>query len=137
MSIVSSSVLAQVIARESNVKGGVFTIKSVATGKEYTYKVSRNEYRGVWYTHVRVEQEYLKFRYLGTYRNGQIVHKGAVVNTPSAVAIAYVLQKAEGGAIAFLDERMEVRHAGKCISCGRTLTDAESIDKGLGPVCAG
>lgn len=30
----------------------------------------------------------------------------------------------------------EVRHSGKCARCGRKLTTPESIDMGVGPVCA-
>lgn len=30
----------------------------------------------------------------------------------------------------------EVYHAGKCGACGRTLTTPQSIESGLGPVCA-
>ena len=28
-------------------------------------------------------------------------------------------------------------HEGKCLCCGRTLTDSDSIQRGIGPVCAG
>ncbi len=29
------------------------------------------------------------------------------------------------------------RHTGQCIMCGKTLTDPESIARGIGPVCGG
>lgn len=32
---------------------------------------------------------------------------------------------------------MTVRHEGKCGRCGRKLTVPESIDRGIGPECAG
>lgn len=35
-----------------------------------------------------------------------------------------------------LPEGYEIRHAGRCCRCGRTLTVPTSIDMGLGPVCA-
>lgn len=50
----------------------------------------------------------------------------------------------EAGAVYKLDEseRMEVEEAkklavqyGRCISCGRTLVVAESVERGIGPVC--
>lgn len=34
-------------------------------------------------------------------------------------------------------EDVEVAHAGKCGRCGRLLTDPESIELGIGPVCRG
>ena len=34
-------------------------------------------------------------------------------------------------------EGIEIAHAGKCGRCGRLLTDPESIEAGIGPVCRG
>jgi hypothetical protein len=133
--IISSEALAGVIGKEKKNNGAVFTINSKATGKDFTYAISRKEYKDKWYTHVRVETGYMNFTYLGSYFKGQIYRKG-VVNTPAAKAIAYVLKMVEAGHIAWLDERMEVMHTGNCLSCGRVLTDANSIKIGLGPICA-
>ena len=135
--IISSENLFEVITREKNNRGADFTVKSLKTGKDYTFSISRSLYNGVWYTHVKVEVEYLKFVRLGTYYKGAIRHKGQVVNSPSAVAIAYVLGKVEAKAFAFLDSAVEVMHTGNCLVCGKTLTDADSIAFGLGPVCRG
>ena len=133
--IISSSALYEVITREKNNKGADFTIKSLKTGKDYTYSISRSLYNGNWYTHVKVEVEYLKFVRLGTYFNGSIRHKGNLVDSPSAVAIAYVLGKVEAKQFDFLDSAVEVMHTGRCLVCSKTLTDADSIAFGLGPVC--
>lgn len=134
---ISSSALYDVITREANNKGADFTIKSLKTGKDYTYKISRSEYQGRFYTHIKVETEYLKFVRLGTYFNGRITNKGAIVDSPSAVAIAYVLGKVEAKAFDVLDTLIDVMHTGKCLVCSKTLTDAKSIEIGLGPVCRG
>jgi hypothetical protein len=135
--IISSSALYEVINREKNNKGADFTIRSKKTGKDYTYKIARSEYNGKFYTHIKVEVEYLKFVRLGTYFNGAIRHKGNLVDSPSAVAIAYVLSKVEAKAFDFLDSVTEVMHTGNCLVCGKTLTDADSISRGLGPICMG
>lgn len=133
--IISSSALVSVIGAEKNNSGADFTIKSLATGKDYTYAISRSEFKGKWYTHVKVEKAYLEFARLGSYFNGKIYQKGQVVETPSAVAIGFVLKKVEEGKIEFLDANVEVMHKGCCLRCGRALTDAQSIERGLGPVC--
>ena len=133
--VISSTALEMVIKAEKNNKGADFTIKSLATGKDYTYAISRSFFNGKWYTHVKVEQEYLNFKRIGSYFNGKIYNKGAVVETPSAVAIAWVLSKVEEGKFNLLDEKVEVMHTGCCLRCGRTLTDAQSIERGLGPTC--
>jgi hypothetical protein len=133
--VISSSALVSVINAEKNNSGADFTIKSLKTGKDYTYAICRSEFKGKWYTHVKVENNYLEFKRLGSYFNGKIYQKGQVVDSPSAVAIAFVLQKVEEGKIAFLDANVEVMHKGCCLRCGRALTDAQSIERGLGPVC--
>jgi hypothetical protein len=133
--VVSSSNLSTLFV-EKNIKGGRFTLKSVKTGKEFTYSIARSEFKGAWYTHVKVENNYLEFKRVGTYRNGKITNKRMPVNTPSANAIAFVLAKVEAAEFAYLDGVMETYHLGACMRCGKTLTDSESINRGLGPICA-
>jgi hypothetical protein len=135
--MISASTLKQVISREKNNSGSSFTVKSIATGKDYTYKISRSEWKGKWYTHVKVETQYLDFKRLGSYFGGKLYNRGSVVSTPSAVAISFVLNKVEQNEIDWLDGKVEIMHLGSCMACGKTLTDANSIELGLGPVCAG
>ena len=58
--IISASALATVLNRQKKTNG-VFTLRSIATGKDFTYKVSRSEFKGKWYTHIAVEKEYKNF----------------------------------------------------------------------------
>ena len=124
--IISSSALSTILDRKKKTNG-IFTLRSIATGKDYTYKVSRSEFKGKWYTHISVEKGYTNFVRLGSYYGGRITNKRQLVTTPSV----------EAGAIAWLDSKMELMHIGKCVACGRDLTDAVSIQRGLGPICAG
>jgi len=134
--LISTKVLDKVIHREKKTNG-IFTVKSKKTGKDFTYKIGRSEYNGKWYTHVKVESMYMNFKYLGSYFNGKLKKKGEFINTPSAIAIAYVLKKIEEGKSELLDTQIELMHMGKCVACGRPLTDSESIERGLGPICDG
>lgn len=34
-----------------------------------------------------------------------------------------------------IPDQIDIRHAGKCGRCGRTLTTPESLDRGIGPEC--
>ena len=86
-SVISSKSISALF-EDKNIKGGVFTIKSLKTSTEFTYSISRSEFNKKWYTHVKVEMGYLNFNRLGTYINGKITNKGSLVNTPSAQAIA-------------------------------------------------
>ena len=138
MSKIPSIHLSKVINREKKNKGAKFTIRSRKTGKDYTYRVSRSHFKDQWYTHVEVEKGYLNFNRLGVYnaKRGVITHKGQHVTTPAAEAIAYVLRQVTNGKCEWLDTQLDVMHTGACIVCGKELTDAYSIENGIGPVCS-
>ena len=129
--------LKDLITREKKTHGGVFTIKSKKTGTEYSYKISRSEYNGYWYTNVKVEGPNRNFIYLGWYKEGKLFRGRKVVDTPSALAIAFILRMIELKRFAYLNEKLELFHSGKCVICGKMLTDSNSIKLGIGPVCAG
>jgi hypothetical protein len=135
MNIIKSVALSSVLSATANNKGAEFTAKSLRTNKDYTFQISRNEFQGKWYTHLYVETEYLQFKHLGTYLNGKVFKKREVVETPSAIAIGWILAKVEEGKADLVDAQVQITHLGKCLRCGRTLTDATSIEIGLGPVC--
>ena len=129
------SVLVSTKKETSNLKGGSFTIKSNATGKDFTFRIVTKPYKGRTYTHVYVETQYLNFKHLGTYFKGKIYKNSKAVTSDSAKAIAFVMAKVEKGAFSWLDNNITVYHLGKCLKCGRALTDAQSIEVGLGSVC--
>lgn len=133
--LISTQALDKVINKEKNNTGSEFTVKSKKTGKEYTIKISRTEYKNKWYTHVRIEKGYLNFTYLGSYFKGKLYRKGGVVSTPAATAVGFILNKVENKKFNWLDDRVELMHTGKCLCCGRKLTDSDSIERGLGPIC--
>jgi len=135
--VISSKSLSNVLTREKNNNGAIFTIKSLKTNKDYTYKISRKFWKNKWYTHVRCENQYLNFNYLGSYFNGKLFKKGLINKNPAATAIAFILNWVEKGKFEWLDKNVEIMHEGHCLVCGKTLTDANSIKKGVGPVCSG
>lgn len=132
---ISSTALELVLMAPKNNTGASFTIRSKDSGKDYTYKIKRAVFNGNLYTHIFVEKTYLHFDYLGTYFQGKIWLKKKPVETPAAIAIGWVLGKADEKRFTFLDTKIDLFHLGCCIRCGQTLTDAESIEHGLGPIC--
>ncbi len=133
--IIKAENLSAIFGSKQN-NGGEFTVVSKKTGKDFTFKVANKSWNGKTYTHVSVETQYLEFKYLGTFFNGKIFNKKQVVLSPSAIAIAWLLCKVQESKFTLLDESVEVLHLGNCIRCGRTLTDAQSIERGLGSECA-
>ena len=138
MSKIPSKHLSKVVNREKKNKGAKFTVRSVKTGKDFTYRISRSEFKDKWYTHVEVEKGYLNFQRLGTYNafKGAITNKGQIVESVAANAISYVLRQVTKGKDEWLDTQVDVMHTGACIVCGKELTDAYSIENGIGPVCS-
>ena len=134
--LISSVALSATLRNEKQNNSAEFTIKSHRTGKDFTYQIKRSKFNKIWYTHVFVEVEYLNFQRIGTYFNGNIFHKKELVKSISAISIAFVLSKVENNEFDFLDKNMDLMHIGKCLCCGKPLTDANSIAIGLGPTCS-
>lgn len=132
---ISSKSLLPVIASDKNNSGAEFTLVSKTTGKDFTFKIDRKAFNGRMFTFVKVEKNYLEFYYLGSYYNGSLWNKKTKVESLSAKAISWVLSNVEKQKFEMLDNNVEILHLGKCLRCGRTLTDQESIQIGLGPVC--
>jgi hypothetical protein len=132
---ISSTALQMVLMADKKNTGAEFTVRSRETSKDFTYKVKRSSFKGTWYTHIFVEKGYLQFDYLGSYFIGKVWLKKEEVKTPAANAIAWVLRKVEETKFTLLDEKIDLFHLGSCLRCGKTLTDADSIEHGLGPVC--
>ena len=121
-----------------------FTIRSKKTGKDYTVKISTN--KGGW-TQVAYEREYLDFKKLGWYFQGSVFTKenGQTVKVKKldedktismAGIVSFLLDAIQKNQFDFLFDKMEIFHLGNCVRCGKTLTDAISIERGIGPVCA-
>jgi len=54
-------------------------------------------------------------------------------SAPSAIAFVWVWRTISGGD---MHPELAVYHEGRCGMCGRRLTTPESIETGLGPICA-
>lgn len=116
-------------------KGGAFTVRSKKTGKDLTYKIRKKEWQGGLYIHCYVETQYLEFKYIGTYKNGKLFKSRMENENVTAKGIAWIIDKIFAGAGEVVEASAEIMHLGKCLKCGRTLTDAKSIETGLGSHC--
>jgi hypothetical protein len=128
------------------------TLTSVATGARFTYKVSapsertdaggyrRDTDAGVRFVKVLTGSDNCgDYEYAAIIRKNDagewVAHHGGQRarigrDAASVKALLWFWRNAASDAV-------EVRHAGNCGRCGRTLTVDESIDAGLGPKCRG
>lgn len=107
------------------------TVRSARTGQRFTYKVTARS--RLYFVGVLTGADNTRdYRYLGTiFSNGFRLTAKSKINAdaPSAIAFTWLAQNWES-------ERVEIWHEGFCGRCGRKLTVPESIESGIGPVCA-
>jgi len=133
-----------------------FTLRSRKTGVRFTYRVARaperageRPWRLPWFVSVLTGPDNGRdYKYagllveVGTERPGLGVEQRPRVefrttakspdpDSPSMRAFAWFWRSVER-----LPTELEVWHSGMCGRCGRELTVPESIQTGLGPVCA-
>lgn len=118
------------------------TLASQKTGARYTFKISQakdhetGKVKPMWFVALLAgpdnESDY---QYMGTL-NGEFKLTGKSRFTDESTpvrAFQYFWRHVSADQMA---PDLEVRHEGSCGCCGRKLTVPESIDSGIGPVCA-
>ena len=114
----------------------VFTLKSLVSGKHFTYMVLNQDQTFKVFLKVGSEN----FQRMG---NIPISRRDDLVlpdwsrfsdDTPSVRALRWFLVHLGTG---HMPDSVNFYHAGRCGRCGRELTTPESIERGLGPVCEG
>jgi hypothetical protein len=127
------------------------TIKSLATGKHYTYSLKAPSVRtdaggstkdfDAAVRFVKVLHDGDQWSYIGAWYEGSpwlAAGRKGNAEHPAFKALDWVIGQAnvranKGEA---MPENVEVWHEGCCGRCGRSLTDPVSIARGIGPECA-
>jgi len=127
--------------RKAYLLGGnaIFTIVSKVSSCRFTYKVRAKDVekdRRLYFVNVLTGPENTNdYRFIGTiFPDGTFKHGSRSTISADAKSV-----KAFNWLWTHLDdeERIEVWHSGRCSRCRRLLTDPQSIERGIGPVCAG
>lgn len=128
-----------------------FTLVSKKTGERKTFQVKHAPARAgdrnqseLWFVSLLIGPENTSdFRYVCCVFKGQDGQLRAKLNkerwgSEAFAAIVWLLAwfNARTADTSKFFEQVEFWHAGECARCGRELTDPESIQRGLGPVCA-
>ncbi len=109
-----------------------FTLRSVATGAHFTYKVTASDDGRMYF--------------MAVLQDGRKQYAGCVPATArtqfrstrgSKIASSHPAVKGFEWFLTHLESpQVELHHCGKCGRCGRKLTNPESIALGIGPECA-
>ena len=122
------------------------TLVSKRTGERFTYRVRSPREAGKVSHFVSVlsgPDNETSYSYMGHYYSddrdaGRFRHglKSRIAqDAPSAKAWTWFDAKVLGRGA--MPETLEIWHEGRCGRCGRALTVPESIERGIGPECAG
>lgn len=119
-----------------------FTLRSGRTQRRFTYRVVRARKReGLWFvSFLRGPDNGADYAYLGTLDAGGALRLTRASQAgPTAPAyqafLWFALAMAQGRTSALA--QFQFFHLGRCGRCGRELTVPESVERGLGPECAG
>jgi hypothetical protein len=118
-----------------------FTVQSQKTGARFTYRMRKAKDDGPARFHIGLltgANNETDYNYVGTYRaDGRWFPGRDQTEAPSMRAIAFVCEKVLASERFDIPAGLEIRHEGRCGRCARLLTTPESIDRGIGPECAG
>lgn len=114
------------------------TFRSVKTQTRYTYRLVKAKDRDLWFVSLLIGPENsTSYSYLGVIQNNsfRLTPKSRLPITSVPVkAFKWVFDKLVKGVE---PPDVEIWHEGRCGRCGRLLTVPESIERGIGPECAG
>jgi hypothetical protein len=124
-----------------------FTLLNSRNGVHHTYRVESSKRENMWFVSGLTgpdndsDYTYLGCVFLddadGTYVARPTRGSKVDVASPLFRGIAWLAERLNSeGPIGGKTGVIEFYHAGRCGRCGRTLTTPESIEKGLGPICA-
>jgi hypothetical protein len=118
-----------------------FTVRSATSGKHWTFRIKRKKDSDIYFVSLLTgsnnDEDYSYLGYLKSYA-GDISYNTSPKSCrkredAAHSVIQFLLNSLEA---ATLHPKFELYHEGKCARCGRTLTDPNSIERGLGPECA-
>jgi hypothetical protein len=111
----------------------IITIMSQITQNHYTFKITKAKDNNLFFVSVLHGSTYT---YVGIIKNNNfsITAKSTFTNNTTVVkAFSYFFNHLKNKKI---PDHLSVYHEGSCGRCGRPLTTPESIEIGLGPICA-
>ena len=120
-----------------------FTVRSKKTGTRFTFRVAipkwaRKEDKDVFYVSLlNGPDNTSNYTYMGMIRDGRfsLAKKTLITkDAPSYKALEFTMMNLGRK---HLPTTLEIWHEGRCGRCGHMLTVPESIERGIGPECAG
>jgi len=120
-------------------------VKSKKSGKDVTYKISGfPDEKKKFYTDYKIligfENDYNSFTnccYVTSIGSVEEYSRYRFTHKPIIKGAHWLLEHFINRDFDHILDKAELYHTGRCLKCGRELTDAHSIELGIGPVCRG
>jgi hypothetical protein len=114
------------------------TLESAITNKYFTYKIVKSKKDDLFFVSLLTGSDNeTNFNYLGTIFNRKdfkLTKKSKITTTADSFkAFDFFFKCLDKN---FVHASLNVYHSGTCGRCGRILTTPESINRGLGEICA-
>ena len=112
---------------------GSITARSIATGNHYTFKFRQSRSAGLLALVLTDGDQWLNLGFIDFQKRTVRLGKYTEFSSSSTCyrALTWLVKLAE-----FHPAVVEVQHDGRCGRCGRPLTHPDSIQSGIGPICA-
>ena len=122
------------------------TLTSQKTGARYTFRIGQakdretGERQPMWFVGLLTGPDnYADYTYMGIISGAQHMFRLTAKSRYAADSVPVKAFEFFWNRVVEeqMPPQMEIRHEGSCGRCGRKLTVPESIDRGIGPECAG
>ena len=115
----------------------IVTFKNRLTGGRYTYKIKKDKEKKVFYVQLLTGPDNTAdYQYIGliTEAGNFTLTKASRLPITSLPVLGFskIFSSLVNGNP---NENLEIWHSGICGRCSKLLTDPESIESGLGPIC--
>lgn len=115
----------------------IFTVTNVEKGLHHTFKIHASANGEVFWVYKLTGPDFYSF--VGTIFNkfNPVVKPSVKSAFPANHVVFKIVEWSINCVIDHnLPDGYTIQHHGNCCRCGRVLTDPESIDRGIGPICA-
>lgn len=120
------------------IRGGNATITIVGKTARYTYRIRKAKDGDLFFVSLLTGSDNeTAYSYIGCLTDVRGFWTTAKTQNPASAPVygfGWVMQRLRAN---IMPTGMEIWHEGKCCKCNRKLTDPESIERGIGPECAG
>lgn len=125
--------LIELIHNKNEDVSAIIVVKSRRTGDDHTYKITANNRLSNRKFTVYMESGYDNYDYVYSCYN-QFFEPKSITGKVARGGVWLLRYVVENKIDDILQDAI-LYHTGKCIKCNRTLTDATSIEYGMGPEC--